>query len=264
MRCVLASAAVIVLVLSACAPEPGGARPSRQGAASTDPTPSASASATPSATTSPFPKGVIARGAFAATETGAADGITGEVEVLEHPDDRVTFRVVGLQGTPDDAAVLLQPGSRVGSVCADEDVVDYGPVSYVPDGSERPVALEPPFADPTIWKAVVLAVPDDPEGAGCVRTIVAAAPLEWGIEPQRAELADLVDGGPRPGAEGGVSTAGGRIYAYLVAPGDVLSLVAERFGVRNADILALNPFRADPLETGLYADEVLNLSLDLR
>lgn len=248
---VLAAATALV----ACAPEPGGsARPTRDAPPTASPTPVASP------TPSPFPEGVIGRGAFASPD-GA---VSGSLEVLEHDDDRVTFRISDLEGVPDDASVLLRPGSQERSSCADVDVVDYGPVSYVPDGSQRPVDLARPFNDPTVWKAVVVAVPGDPQGEGCTLTVIAAAPIEWGIEPLRPELAVVSDGGERPGAEGGVSTAGGRIYAYLVAPGDVLSIVAERFGMRVADVLALNPFRADPLDTGLYADEVLNLSLDLR
>ena len=248
--------AVLAVGLVACAPDPEDyVRPVDASAS-----PSATdASPTPTPSKTPIGLGVIASGEFAALE----GGMSGTVEVSARAGSRTTFAISGLKGAPKDAVVLLMPGSQSSSICADVDAVNYGPVSYVPDGSDRPLDTTKPFEDPTIWHRVVLAVPGG-DASGCTLEIVAEATLDWRVESPRAYLADIVDGGAVPGATGGVTVADGKVYAYKVAPGDNLSLIADRFGVKPSDIQRLNPFRTDPLSENLYADEILNLSLDLR
>lgn len=246
----------LVFGLVACAPEPSDFV--RPGEASASPTSTAS-TPEPTPTASPLPTGILAVGEFAALD----GGIRGTVEVRAKSGNRTTFATSDLEGAPKGASVVLMPGSLATSLCADGNVVDYGPVSYVPDGSDRPLETTKPFDDPTMWQRVVLAVPGG-SGSDCTLEIVAEATLEWGIESRRAYLADIVDGGEQPGATGGVTTADGTLYAYKVAPGDILSIVADRFDVKPSDIQALNPFRDDPLSEDLYADEILNLSLDQR
>lgn len=242
--------------LVGCAPDPEDYV--RQPSASASPSATEAAS-TPAPTKSPIGLGVIASGQFA----GIDGGISGTVEVSARAGSRTTFAISDLTGAPKDAEVLLLPGSQSSSICADDDAVNYGPVSYVPDGSDRPLDTTKPFEDPTIWHRIVLAVPGG-DASECTLEIVAEATLDWQAESPRAYLADIVDGGAEPGATGGVTLADGKVYAYKVAPGDILSIVADRFGVKPSDIQRLNPFRDDPLSEDLYADEILNLSLELR
>ena len=242
--------------LVACAPDPEDfVRP-----VDASPSPSATeASPTPTPTKTPIGLGIVASGQFASLE----GGVSGKVEVSARAGSRTTFAISGLKGAPKDASVLLLPGSQASSICADDNAVDYGPVSYVPDGSDRPLDTSKPFEDATMWHRVVLAVPGG-DASSCTLEIVAEATLNWAIESPRAYLADIVDGGSQPGATGGVTASDGKVYAYKVAPGDNLSLIADRFDVKPSDIQRLNPFRKDPLSENLYADEILNLSLDLR
>ena len=86
------------------------------------------------------------------------------------------------------------------------------------------------------------------------------------FRPLRPYLDTLVDGGTRSGAGGEVVIdATGRPVAYTVAPIDLLSEVAGRFGITPDDAFYLNPARAgSPEDPMLDVNEVLNLNLRAR
>lgn len=82
------------------------------------------------------------------------------------------------------------------------------------------------------------------------------APLAWSLPDMRPDL-DVQDSGSLPAAAGEVFLDDGAPSAYIVATGDVLSDIAERFGVDVDDVAWLNPGRGDGYAR---AGETLNLS----
>jgi LysM repeat protein len=71
--------------------------------------------------------------------------------------------------------------------------------------------------------------------------ILAVSALHWAI-PARQTNVHPADSGTRPYASGTVtaSTASGAPKRYLIAPGDVISTVAKRFGISVEDLIWLN------------------------
>lgn len=118
--------------------------------------------------------------------------------------------------------------------------------------------------DPTfIGSAVLTQFSEvDREQNDCAATVIAAAPIEWTLGPQRPDL-KVADSGKTAGASGVVAVDGsGAAVSYTVARGDTLSNIADRLGLTVDDIFYLNPTRLrGPQDPSAYTGEVLNLSV---
>ncbi len=94
--------------------------------------------------------------------------------------------------------------------------------------------------------------------------ILAVSPVQWSI-PVRQSNVHPVDGGAGTYASGTVTatTAGGAPKRYLVAPGDITSVVAQRFGISVADLIWLNAnLEVFGAQQYLYEGTTLNLDPD--
>jgi LysM repeat protein len=91
--------------------------------------------------------------------------------------------------------------------------------------------------------------------------VLAVSTVSWHI-PQRQTNVHPVDGGTREYAAGTVSskTASGAPRRYLIASGDITSVVAQRFGISVADLIWLNSgLQVFGDQQYLYAGTTLNL-----
>jgi LysM repeat protein len=70
------------------------------------------------------------------------------------------------------------------------------------------------------------------------------------------------DSGSKRWATGKVTVVGGWPVSYVVAPYDVMAVIAQRFGITVDDLLYLNPTRG--YGPTALAGETLNLSKKLR
>lgn len=115
---------------------------------------------------------------------------------------------------------------------------------------------------PDYLRSVVLvpaSVPDeDPSKRPWVGSVLAAADLTWTIPNPYPDLRVTV-GKDRPGAYGIVTEADGSPAGYLVAHGDELSTVAERFGITPAEVQWLNPYLETRADDWLLEGNTLNL-----
>jgi len=94
--------------------------------------------------------------------------------------------------------------------------------------------------------------------------VLAVTTVKWSI-PVRQSNVHPIDGGPRTYAAGAVTatTAGGAPRRYLVAPGDITSFVAQRFGISVADLIWLNAnLEVFGAQQYLYSGTTLNLDPD--
>lgn len=89
-------------------------------------------------------------------------------------------------------------------------------------------------------------------------SVLAAADLTWRIPNPYPGLRVTV-GEDRPGAYGIVTDVDGRPANYLVAHGDELSTVAERFGVTPAQVQWMNPYTEQRDDDWLLEGSTLNL-----
>ncbi|WP_146244757.1 LysM peptidoglycan-binding domain-containing protein [Curtobacterium sp. MCPF17_051] len=89
-------------------------------------------------------------------------------------------------------------------------------------------------------------------------SVLAAADLTWKIPSPYPDLRVAV-GKDRPGAYGIVTDVDGRPANYLVAHGDELSTVAERFGVTPAQVQWMNPYMEQRADDWLLEGSTLNI-----
>lgn len=238
------------MVLAGCVADPD----------STAPRPS---SATPSASVAPSPTplpatpadGLWASGSFASPAAGDVT-ITGE----NGSTSKGIVEIAGLSGVRGaNAGVQLVAASGViANGCLTGHALDIGTAALGTSLQSPAFSLAEP--DPTQWRRIVLTDTSDPS---CVR-ILASADLTWRVAPFRPRLEAITDTGAARGAMGPVSQVGGAVYSYQVVRGDNLRAIGNRFGIGESDLRYLNPFRAWTSPDAIYADEVLNLSLDAR
>jgi hypothetical protein len=91
--------------------------------------------------------------------------------------------------------------------------------------------------------------------------VLAVNSVDWNI-PVRQSNVHPVDGGARTYAAGTVTatTASGAPKSYLIAPGDITGIVAQRFGISIADLIWLNTnLQVFGDQQYLYAGTTLNL-----
>lgn len=129
-------------------------------------------------------------------------------------------------------------------------------------GPPKTVVMNDAGARPDYLRSVVL-VPasgpdEDPSKRPWVGSVLAAADLTWKIPNPYPDLRVTV-GTDRPGAYGIVTEADGSPAGYLVAHGDELSTVAERFGITPAEVQWLNPYLEPRADDWLLEGNTLNL-----
>ncbi|WP_223691318.1 LysM peptidoglycan-binding domain-containing protein [Leifsonia poae] len=244
--------AIVALALSGCAvsaPAAGARTPP-----ATSPTP----------TSTPLPNvvliGVIGTGAFA-----TPDGSTvGSATITADPGG-FHVSLSGFHSTePGELQLGLSPWA-IGTPClADTHTASLGDISSL--GDLRGLPIGEWNGDPSIFRTLVLSVPAlNPrtgaavDGDGCVLTPLATAPITWTVPDTRPGL-HVADAGPRTGATGTVTQESGAPATYLVAAGDAVSAIADRFGISMDDVEFLNPLNDMPLRAG----QRLNLSKALR
>lgn len=94
--------------------------------------------------------------------------------------------------------------------------------------------------------------------------VLAVNTVHWSV-PQRQSNVHPVDGGARSFAAGKVTATapGGAPKSYLIAPGDITSVVAQRFGISVADLIWLNAkLEVFGAQQYLYEGTTLNLDPD--
>lgn len=272
-------------LLAGCVPEPAPEVSSDASDA-----PSASPSPTPSELPDRAPDGILGQGTLVGSGSGAGsasevarirveevsssaadivvDGAlpTGVELVMVPQSQRGTDCVVGPYariGATSGAAASPAPSASPGGTTGAASGVELPPgwPAEVPavEGDRVVLPLTGAFGDPTMWAGLALVEPVR-AGQECAE-VEASAELTWNVRPFRPRLAELVDGGARPGADGDLATSGDTLLSYRIAPGDSLIAIGERFDVDQTDLRYLNPFREWDGEATIYVDEVLNLSL---
>jgi hypothetical protein len=226
--------------------------------------PLAALQAPPSASAIPNPvlKGVVATG-----ELVSLDGKTsGHVMVAARDDGNFDVRMSDFRtsraGSLDLALSAVPPHST--ATCAAETIYfSWGSVS---SDSYQTFFLEGVTdltrGDPSFFDTVLLTQPATVADAdACGLSVAAGASLTWTMPDMRPNLR-VIDSGSRKGAEGKVRMADGKPASYVVAANDVMTVIAERFGITVDDLLYLNPTRfSAPMAR---AGETLNLSKALR
>ncbi|WP_263091411.1 MULTISPECIES: hypothetical protein [unclassified Curtobacterium] len=129
-------------------------------------------------------------------------------------------------------------------------------------GPPKTVVMHDAGARPDYLQSVVLvpaSVPDeDPSMRPWVGSVLAASALDWKIPNPYPDLRVTV-GKDRPGAYGIVTDSDGSPADYLVAHGDELTTVAQRFGITPAEVQWLNPYLETRADDWLLEGSTLNL-----
>ncbi|MBF4607748.1 LysM peptidoglycan-binding domain-containing protein [Curtobacterium sp. VKM Ac-1393] len=99
---------------------------------------------------------------------------------------------------------------------------------------------------------------EDPSKRPWVGSVLAVGALDWKIPNPYPDMRITV-GKDRPGAYGIVTDADGRPADYLVAHGDELTTVAQRFGITPAEVQWLNPYMETRADDWLLEGSTLNL-----
>jgi hypothetical protein len=253
---------VTALLVSCSAPGDASAGATASVAATAQPTAEASvvATAQPTAQAQPIPEGVVASGTFK-----PADGsTTGTVDVVV-TGNLVELVLRDLKSTHKRLGVRAPFGDSKADPCVDGPGFEFADIVAGTPTDPLNLPLEFGRGDPTFISEIALHSPSAQadRSSDCINQVVARAPLVWTFGPLRPYLDTLVDGGTRSGAGGKVVIdATGRPVAYTVAPNDLLSEVAGRFGITPDDAFYLNPARAgSPEAPMLLVNEVLNLKL---
>ena len=154
----------------------------------------------------------------------------------------------------------LSPGDCV----YDAYQVAFDLTSDWPDGR---MPLEGFAGDPSYFDSAVVThyLTQDHAAGECAEKGAGYADLEWDIPDLRPGL-EAEDSGPMQGALGGFTlTDDSEPLTYITEAGDVLSIVATRFGLTIDDIAYLNPDRPLVYDANTaYTGEILNLSKEHR
>lgn len=216
--------------------------------------------ATPSAPTPAIP--VIPDGTVVATGSFAG-GTEGTIEIVAVTGGGFELHLDGFRTdlTPPYDLLLSPYALTPDLTCLDGFAFDLGNVE---EGQEvYPLGkMEPWQGDPSFFDGVVLGqlIEADKDANGCLRSIVARAPLNWTIPDLRPGLA-VVDSGPAGGAMGTTTVRDGKPVSYTVVTNDLLDEIAARFGIATEDLFYLNPGRLpNPTDPIAYVGEDFNLS----
>lgn len=239
---------LVALVLAGCTAAPS-------------PSPEPTPSATPAAATFPdLPVGtVVATGQFAGSTTGTVELVVTDNSMF---DVRLTDFTTDVEAP---YSLLLSPYPLTEDrTCLDLFAFDLGDPTLNGPGPYPLGDFQEWFFDPSFLDGAILGkyIEADAQANDCLRTVVATAPFTWDFPDLRPGLA-VSDSGPAPHAMGEVTVQGGSPTSYVVAPDDILSEIALRFGVSIDDLNYLNPARPAP-GSDAVAGEVLNLSRENR
>lgn len=240
-----AAIALVALVLAGCTAQPA-------------PTPEPTA--TPTAVAAPtIPPGtVVATGQFEGSTTGTVELVAidgGKYEV------RLTDLVTDVTAP---YSLLLSPYPLTEDrTCLDLFAFDLGDPTANGPGPHPVGDFRDWYYDPSFFDGAILGkyIEADATENDCLRTIVARATFTWDFPDLRPDL-KVVDSGPVFGAMGEVTVESGAPVSYVVAPDDILSEIAMRFGVTTEDLSYLNPARVPGSDA--VADEILNLGRSTR
>jgi hypothetical protein len=227
------------------------AAPTKRPTASATPDPALSHPATaepaatpePSPTITPVPAGTVVAEADVASPKGS---IHFHYRMVANGDNTYSAQYSGFTSTvPVPVSVtLIDVPPSVGDGLTYHGVGDHllgGPTtspqsSSVSLGSET----EPSYLGTLVTYSSVASGDDVPVELG-PNKVLAVNTISWHI-PARQTNVHPVDGGARTFATGSVTetTAGGAPKSYLIAPGDLTAVVAQRFGISVADLIWLN------------------------
>lgn len=284
---VIVAAAMITAALAGCVPAAENASahgtPTRSRHAEATRTPTASAAPNPalshpatvgpvatpvpSPTLSPVPAGTVVAEGDVASPKGS---IHFHYRAVADGDNTYSVQYSNFTSTvPVPVSVtLIDIPPRVGDGLTWHGVGDHllggpttsaAPVSTASLGSED----QPAYLGTLVTYSSVASDDGEPVELG-PNKVLAVDSISWHI-PVRQSNVHPVDGGARSYAAGTVTatTPGGAPKSYLIAPGDITSVVAQRFGISVEDLIWLN---ADLQVFGdqqyLYEGTTLNLDPD--
>lgn len=284
---VIVAAAMITAALAGCVPAAENASahgtPARSRHAEATRTPTASAAPNPalshpatvgpvatpvpSPTLSPVPAGTVVAEGDVASPKGS---IHFHYRAVADGDNTYSVQYSNFTSTvPVPVSVtLIDIPPRVGDGLTWHGVGDHllggpttsaAPVSTASLGSED----QPAYLGTLVTYSSVASDDGEPVELG-PNKVLAVDSISWHI-PVRQSNVHPVDGGARSYAAGTVTatTPGGAPKSYLIAPGDITSVVAQRFGISVEDLIWLN---ADLQVFGdqqyLYEGTTLNLDPD--
>ncbi|MCP2032289.1 hypothetical protein L1277_002392 [Okibacterium sp. HSC-33S16] len=152
---------------------------------------------------------------------------------------------------------LVEPGTPCTSSIMN---MSYGNLPHQP---EQTFTLPADFTsgDPSFLDTVLISHHDfEAFTEGCFVSVLSSAVLHWTLPDMRPGLV-VADSGKTGGANGEVTVIDGAPVDYSVAPNDIASEVAARFGMTIDDLFYLNPTRITFVEYPLLEiGEVLNIS----
>lgn len=239
---------------------------------SATPNPALSHPATPGPVSAAFPSPTItyiARGTVVASGDVASPkgSIHFHYEMVANGDNTYSAQYSGFTSTvPVPISVtLLDIAPRVGDGLTYHGVGDHqlgGPTTAAAPTSS--VTLGP--AGPPSYLTTLVTYSSATSGSGLPvelgpNKVLAVSTLSWSI-PTRQTNVHPSDGGTRAFASGTVTatTSTGAPKRYLIAPGDVIATVAQRFGISVDDLIWLNPnLEVFGNEQYLYEGTTLNL-----
>jgi hypothetical protein len=190
------------------------------------------------------------------------DSISGDVDVRVTGNGTFELRLLDFRSDHNGDVELrvspnvVEPGSKCTSSIMN---MSYG---NLPAETHHAFPLPKDFTDgdPRFLDTVIISHHPEPFEDGCHVAILSSAVLAWTLPDMRPGLV-VADAGTTGGAAGEVTLHEGAPLTYTVAPDDLATEVAARFGITVDDLFYLNPIRttliAHPL---LQVGEVLNLS----
>lgn len=256
----LLAVAATTAVVATIAVSQGVLRPESTHPAAPVPTNVVSPAITPDPAPEELESGIIGSGTLV-----TPDGTTVGDLTIVHEGGQIIFKVADFSLSDLTFTPAVSVDSPSDPRCADNPshVVGGSVVGSSAFESSLPVR-EVTHGDPTALKDYRLRAPFTGEDPACTYEAIARASIVWAIEPLRPYLAEVHDRGPRDGASGTVEVHDG-VSTYVVAEGDSLTAVADRFELSTNDVFYLNEARSpNPEAADLLVGEQLNLSLSGR
>ena len=279
-------AAMITVALAGCFPATShaAAHVKRTHSASASASPTATATATPdpalshpataepastpqpSPTVRPVPAGtVVAQGSVASPK----GSIHFHYRMVANGDNTYSAQYSGFTSTvPVPVSVtLIDIPPKVGDGLTYHGVGDHqlgGPTTTAAPASSASLGSEdqPSYLGTLVTYSSAISSDGIPIELG-PNKVLAVDSVSWNI-PVRQSNVHPVDGGPRTYAAGKVTaTTAGAPKSYLIAPGDVMAVVAQRFGISVKDLIWLNAnLQVFGDQQYLYQGTTMNLDPD--
>jgi LysM repeat protein len=236
-------------------------------AASRAATPEPVSAPAPAPTLTPVPHGTVVAQADVASPKGS---IHFHYRIVANGDNTYSAQYSGFTSTiPVPVSVtLLDVAPRVGDGLTYHGVGDHrlgGPTAAAAPASSALLGdtSQPSYLGTLVTYSSAASADGVPLELG-PNKVLAVNSVHWSI-PVRTSNVRPVDAGTRAYASGKVTaqTASGAPKRYLIAPGDVTSVVAQRFGISIADLIWLNAnLQVFGDQQYLYKGTTLNLDPD--